>query len=197
MSREANVLATLRKPTAQTETAELGRIFADHHARIYRAAYRITGNTTDAEDVLQNVFLRLARQDGSGGGASDGPDLGPAPAANLEGYLYRAAINSALDLCRKRRLQPALTADLEPLPEPAAGGPRPGEELELRGWLRRALAALSPRQAEMFVLRYLEGYDNREIAQLMQTSQAVVAVSLFRVRSRLKKSMRALAGGAR
>jgi RNA polymerase sigma-70 factor (ECF subfamily) len=184
------VLATLHKPTAQTEAAELSRIFEDHHARIYRAAYRITGNSTDAEDVLQNVFLRLARQ--------DEPDAaGPSRAGNVEGYLYRAAINSALDLCRKRRLQPALYADLEAPPEPEAGGPRPGEELELRGWLRRALAALSPRQAEMFVLRYIEGYDNREIAQLMQTSQAVVAVSLFRVRSRLKTSMRMLAGGAR
>src|SRR3954447_19356370 len=106
MSREANVLATLRKPTAQTETAELGRIFEDHHARIYRAAYRITGNATDAEDVLQNVFLRLARQD-----VPDG-DPAPGPTGNVEGYLYRAAINSALDLCRKRRLQPTLYADL-------------------------------------------------------------------------------------
>jgi len=168
-------------------------MFHDHRTRVFRAAYRITGNSTDAEDVLQNVFLRLARQDEPGGAG----DLAPGPAGNVEGYLYRAAINSALDLCRTRRRQPALYADLEAPPEPEAGGPRPGEELELRGWLRRALAALSPRQAEMFVLRYIEGYDNREIAQLMQTSQAVVAVSLFRVRSRLKKSIRALAGGAR
>jgi DNA-directed RNA polymerase specialized sigma24 family protein len=49
----------------------------------------------------------------------------------------------------------------------------------------------------MFVLRYLEGYDNREIAQLLETSRAVVAVSLFRARRQLQKEIAALAGGTR
>jgi len=185
------VLATLRKPTPQPEAAELGRIFEEHHGRVFRAAYRITGNASDAEDVLQNVFLRLARREQ----AEPADDGSPDPATNLEGYLYRAAINSALDLCRSRRRQPAVGTD--GAPEPAASGARPGDELELRGWLRQALGLLSPRQAEMFVLRYVEGYDNREIARLLTTSQAVVAVSLFRARGRLRKEIRSLAGGAR
>ena len=48
----------------------------------------------------------------------------------------------------------------------------------------------------MFVLRYIEGYDNREIAQMLETSPAVVAVSLFRARNQLQKEFRKLAGGA-
>jgi RNA polymerase sigma-70 factor (ECF subfamily) len=183
---EAHVLATLRKPSVSTEVAELGRIFEEHHARLCRAAYRITGSASDAEDVLQNVFLRLAR-------TGDGPE----PGGNLEGYLYRAAINTAVDLVRARRRQPTSGPDSEAAIERTASGAGPGDEIELRGWLRQALVSLSPRQAEMFVLRYLEGYDNREIAQLLDTSRAVVAVSLFRARRQLQKELGALAGGTR
>jgi RNA polymerase sigma-70 factor (ECF subfamily) len=177
------LLATLRKPPTEPETAELARVFEDHHRRVFRAAYRITGSASDAEDVLQSVFLRLARND-------------PNPAAidNLASYLYRAAINSALDLCRSR-----WQTDRQALDEGgrAAAGAPASETAEIRAWLRRALTTLSARQAEIFVLRYLEGYDNREIAQMLDTSAAVVAVSLFRARSQLRREFRKLAGGSR
>ena len=66
---------------------------------------------------------------------------------------------------------------------------------EIRDQLRRALADLHPRVAEMFTLRYLEGLGNREIARLMDTSQAVVAVTLFRARVQLKKGLGAFRRG--
>jgi RNA polymerase sigma-70 factor (ECF subfamily) len=68
--------------------------------------------------------------------------------------------------------------------------------LEIQNWLRRELATLNPRAAEMFALRYLEGLGNPEIAQMMNTSQAVVAVTLHRTRARLKKHLRAFRKGA-
>jgi RNA polymerase sigma factor (sigma-70 family) len=178
------LLATLRKPPAEPDTAELARAFEEHHARVYRAAYRITGSTSDAEDVLQSVFLRLARLDRS-----------PATIDNLASYLYRAAINSALDVCRSRWQTDRVAGE-----DPGGGADRatpPGELVEMRAWLRRALTTVSPRQAEMFVLRYLEGYDNREIAQMLGTSEAVVAVSLFRARAQLQRQFRKLSGGGR
>jgi RNA polymerase sigma-70 factor (ECF subfamily) len=171
------VLANVRIPPTHTFTAELARIFEEHQARVYRAAYRITGNATDAEDVLQGVFLRLA-------------EAGGAALASPGSYLYRAAINGALDLCRSR-----WRTGRVPLADEAGAAPGGPEAAELRAWLRRALTTLSARQAEMFVLRYLEGYDNREIAQLLETSQAVVAVSLFRARTQLQMQFRRLSGG--
>jgi RNA polymerase sigma-70 factor (ECF subfamily) len=68
--------------------------------------------------------------------------------------------------------------------------------LEIKNWLRRELAALNPRAAEMFALRYLEGVDNPEIARTMKTSQAVVAVTLHRTRARLRKRLRGFMKGA-
>jgi RNA polymerase sigma-70 factor (ECF subfamily) len=63
---------------------------------------------------------------------------------------------------------------------------------ELGARLRLVISELAPRAAEMFTLRYLEELGNREIAVLMGTSQAVVAVTLHQTRSKLKKRLREL-----
>lgn len=161
----------------------LERLFHDHHARVYRAAYRVTGSATDAEDVLQTVFLRLARKGGA------------APLDNPASYLYRAAVNAALDVLRRRQaVQPLEAAEDAPA---AAAAPELVDVAELRGALRSALARLSPRAAEMFALRYLEGHANREIARHMRTSAAVVAVTLFRARRQLKDDLRRFLAGRR
>jgi RNA polymerase sigma factor (sigma-70 family) len=167
-------------------TVSLSRLFGEHHRRVLKAAYRITGNMADAEDVAQIVFLRLASADG--------------PMTNAGSYLYRAAINGALDLLRRRKA--AATEPLEGAAGIASTGPgsSPEREMsntELGNLLRMAIAELAPRAAEMFTLRYLEELGNREIAALMGTSQAVVAVTLHNARSRLKKRLRELEWGDR
>jgi RNA polymerase sigma factor (sigma-70 family) len=68
---------------------------------------------------------------------------------------------------------------------------------QLGDLLRLAIGELAPRTAEMFTLRYLEELGNREIAALMGTSQAVVAVTLHHARSRLKKRLTELERGKR
>jgi RNA polymerase sigma-70 factor (ECF subfamily) len=167
----------------QALPGSLSQIYLGHHDRLFRAAYRITGSSSDAEDVVQTVFLRLAIREE----ATESAD-------NLSAYLYRAAINSALDLLRARR-----EGKLVPLDQAqchaADDDSSPVEDHGLRSWLRQALAQLSPRWAEMFVLKHVEGCNNGEIARLCGTSQAVVAVTLFRARARLKSELAAQLGG--
>jgi len=167
----------------KTESAmQLERLFRDHNGRVLRAAYRITGSMADAEDVAQAVFLRMAHV-----GIS---------VANAESYLYRAAINGALDLLRKRVRENAVELDDE-LPEGQAGPERHCEGDELRTWLRQALAGLDPKAAQMFVLRYVENCDLGEIARALNTSRAVVAVILHRTRTRLRNDFRTKMRGKR
>ncbi|HEX9801158.1 MAG TPA: sigma-70 family RNA polymerase sigma factor [Thermoanaerobaculia bacterium] len=166
--------------------ARLERLWSAHSEAVFRAAYRVTGNPADAEDVLQTVFLRLARR------GDDELD------ERAGGYLHRSAVNAALDVVRSRQ-----RAGWVPL-EPAAGhatlaadAPDPERQQasrELRANLRLALARLSPRAAEIFALRYFEGLPNREIADLLSVSQGVVAVLLHRTRARLRKELVALEG---
>jgi RNA polymerase sigma-70 factor (ECF subfamily) len=152
---------------------EVERLFRTHHGLVFRVAYRITGNATDAEDVLQTVFLRLM-----------GRDESARPLENCESYLRRAAINAALDVLRARR-----AAETLPL-EDSQPDPRQPDRRELRDCLRRSLASLNPEAAQVFALRFFEGHSNPEIARMLGISQVRVAVTVHRTRRQLQKEMR-------
>jgi RNA polymerase sigma-70 factor (ECF subfamily) len=168
---------------------DLDLIFREHHATVFRAAYRVTGNASDAEDVLQTVFMRLLRRQ---------PDA--QAVGNMQGYLRRAAVNAALDLIRSRQSAPQVALDdVAPLlSENASLAPdRLLRSSEIRTWLREAVARLSPRAAEMFSLRFFEGRDNPEIAQALGTTPASVAVTLSRTRDRIQEEFRLYMGEIR
>jgi RNA polymerase sigma-70 factor (ECF subfamily) len=180
---QANMAATAgtKAGTAAPGTT-LEQVFTDHKEMVFRVAYRITGNASDAEDVLQAVFLRLLRQ------------TQPAEIVSMKAYLHRSAVNAALDLLRLRKDAHSVSLEEDGSSAASAGGQ---ESSELREWLRLALAGINPRWAEMFVLRFVEGYSNGEIARMMNTSAAVVAVLLHRTRTQLKKDYLAAARGRR
>lgn len=171
----------LRAVPAAQGAGELERLFREHHAQVFRAAYRITGSVTDAEDVLQTIFLRLAAN-------AETPDL-----ANPGGYLHRAAVNAALDLVRRRGRVRLVSFDsmesAQELKNPDSGPEQAHADRELRALLRHAVAKLGERAATIFALRYFEGYDNNQIAELLGTSPTVVAVTLHRVRTRLRREI--------
>ncbi len=165
-------------------------LFAEQGAKAFRAAFRITGNAMDAEDVVQTVFLRLLRQ-------------GEIPAGEgAGGYVYRSAVHGALDLVRSRQRAGWVPLESDDHPSVALADPAPGpgrerELAELRRALRLAIARLTPRSAEIFALRYFEGLGNREIAELTGTSAGVVAVLLHRTRARLRRELETLLGESR
>jgi len=181
------LMAVPLEPAPSVPAAELERIFRENHALVFRAAYRITGNVDDAEDVLQTVFLRMLKRD------SSAEAIG-----NMASFLHRAAVNAALDLMRSRQNIRNIPLDeLEPvLAEPAHRSPdREQTSGEIREWLRGALARLNPRIASMFAMRFFEGKENPEIARLMNTTPGTVAVTISRTRDRLEKEFRVYMGG--
>ena len=160
---------------------DLENLFQTHHARVFRTAQRITGSAADAEDVLQTVFLRLVK-------GQDDYDL----SHNPEAYLSRAAINASLDLLRSRTRAKAVALD-DVNTEALASGFRNPElahaDRELQALVRQAVSRLGKTAGEMFVLRYYEGFDNKEIAVVMNTSPLVVGVVLHRARTKLRKEI--------
>ena len=160
---------------------EVENLFREHHDRVFRTAYRITGSVVDAEDVLQTIFLRLVKR-------KHKIELSPGP----ESYLHRAAINASLDLMRSRSRVSSIPFEDVAAAAIASSGPSPEAEhsnRELRRVIRQSVAQLSERTAEIVVLKYFEGYGNREIAELLGTSQMAVAVYLHRARARLRKEI--------
>ncbi len=185
---EAKVLASAGRNSisagAMENQSPLEILFRQHSDRVFRTANRVTGSAADAEDVLQTVFLRLAR----------GPES-PSMLENPEGYFARAAINASLDLLRSRKRSRAIAFDdVEPAAAVAALVSRKNPESrhadrELRNLIRAAVSRLGANAAQMFTLRYFEGYDNGEIARIMSTSALVVGVTLHRARARLRKEI--------
>lgn len=156
-------------------------LFQEHYDQVFRTAYRITGNVVDSEDVLQTVFLRIMR-------SQEEKDLSPNP----KSYLIRAAINASLDIVRARSRAKSISIDqvtdfsttnkmLNPQTEQ--------EDRELRKQIQKAISSLGEKAAEVFILRFLEGYDNQEIARLLGMSQIMVAVILHRARTKVRKEL--------
>ncbi len=176
--RKGDVEAALKSRIEPTPPEELEQIFRDHHGRIIQAAYRVTGSLTDAEDVLQTVFLRLLKRESP-----------PNSSDQLGSYLHRAAVNAGIDLLRSRQSRRRVALEDVQIRLEEDRTARPDDRQmgrELRQWLRHAIAQLSPQAAEIFALRYLEGYRNQEIAEMVGTSPGVVAVVLHRARNRLR-----------
>ena len=179
--------APVRKKSTMLDSTDasvnLESLFERHHDRVFRAAYRVTGSAADAEDALQTVFLRLAR--------SAEPFVVP---ENPESYFARAAVNASLDLLRARKRSRLvaiddLESDSASLDLVSRNPASTHEDRELRNFIREAVSKLAPTAGQMFALRYFEGYDNGEIARLMNTSALVVGVTLHRARTRLRKEI--------
>ena len=147
-------------------------LYEQHYETVFRAALRITGRPADAEDVLQTVFLRVLSQ-----GEQD--EAAQRPAA----YFRRAAVNAGVDLLRRRTVRAETSYD------DAAPHAVVESRLLLKEQLRRAIATLERDDAAMFLLRYVEGLTNQELADLFQLEKNNVAVRLHRIRLRLQAEM--------
>jgi RNA polymerase sigma-70 factor, ECF subfamily len=157
--------------TSAPGPAGLAELYERHHEAVFRAAFRITGNSADAEDVLQTVFMRVL--------SGNEPEAAGRPAA----YFRRAAINAAIDLLRRRAVHAATAYD-DQAPHAAVE-----PALLLKQQLRRAIATLEPDDASLFLLRFVEGLSNQELADMFQLEKNNVAVRLHRIRVRLQEEL--------
>lgn len=192
LSRRKGVIAATASPQSDSPPVPAGpmdveSMFREYHAMVYRTAYRVTGSAADAEDVLQTVFLRLTRRT---------PDA--EPMGTVEGYLRRSAVNAAVDLVRARHSARSVQIDDVPPLHLTQDSPLNPERAlrggEIRDWLRGAIAKLSPRAAEIFTMRFFEDKENPEIAEILGTTTATVAVTLHRTRERIHKEFRTFMG---
>jgi RNA polymerase sigma-70 factor (ECF subfamily) len=159
---------------------DLEQLFQEHSRLVYRTAYVVTGSRHDAEDVLQSVFVKLLQR-------GLPPDATPHP----ERYLHRAAINLSLNVLRNRKRR-RLVDDVELLEIPAARGDGDDGASERDEYerLTQAMTHLKPRALEILLLYYKQGDSTAQIAERLGTSQSTIAVTLFRIRARLRGLLR-------
>jgi RNA polymerase sigma factor (sigma-70 family) len=141
---------------------------------VFKAAYRVLGDTSQAEDVQQTVFLKLIESK-------------PKAVDSWPAYLAASAMRGAIDLLRRQRrwwhllpLWESQELSTDESPEQI------GMDHERRKRLRVALAQLPRRESQCFCLRHLQGMEIAEIAQVMELSENNVNVTLHRARRRLE-----------
>jgi len=185
-----DLLASLRRG----EMGALEALAKRYGSKIYRLAFGVTRNQADAEEVLQDVLLTLARKGGSFEGRSA-----------LGSWLYRITTNAALNKRRGKRLE--LETPLEDLlPTFKADGHRAGdrtfiladwsqnpeEELlsgERRRVLERAIDSLPDHYRAVLVLRDVEGLSNESVAEVLDESVPSVKSRLHRARMVLREQL--------
>jgi RNA polymerase sigma-70 factor (ECF subfamily) len=177
-------MSTVMKPgeASGQPAQEFEKFFREHYQLVYRTAYSVTGRPEDAEDIVQAIFLKLLHRDAP-------LDLG----RNPSGYLYRAAVNLALDTIRRRNRHVLIFDNKYFEQSDKAADANTAEELDSRLW--KAIGQLHPSSAEILILRYVHNFSLTDIARMVGSTRATVAVSLFRSRSRLKKLIRESSGG--
>jgi RNA polymerase sigma-70 factor (ECF subfamily) len=168
-------IAAVRQDEALPE--DLEKLFQEHSRLVYRTAFAITGSRHDAEDVLQSVFVKLLQR-----GLPADVSQNPAP------YLHRAAVNLSLNVLRNRKRRRLVDGvELLEIPATAENASDDARERDEYERLTQAMTRLSPRALEILLLFYKHDYSNAQIAEKLGTSPSVIAVTLFRIRARLRR----------
>lgn len=170
---------------ARQGDGEAFRALVEQHSRsVFRLAYRMTGNEQDAEDVVQESFLRAYRQ------------LGRFESrANFGTWLYRITANCAVDLMRSKQARHDQSR-AEPLDEAAdqttSSGPDPERmagSAEIQRRVAQALEALSPLERAAFTLRHYEGRSIDEISRALGLGTSAAKHSVFRAVKKLRVAL--------
>jgi RNA polymerase sigma-70 factor, ECF subfamily len=153
------------------------RLYARHGARMKNLARNVLGNPVDAEDAVQETFLKVQRSIASFRGQS-----------SFVTWTYRILINTCYD-ARRSRLRKREVANEDsaetPRPEPRAPGAHPS----LRMALERALAKLTRHQRDVFLLYEVEGFRHAEIAGMLEMTKTASKNTLFQAKKNLRQML--------
>ena len=160
----------LSDPAARTapavSAAALEDLYREHAPRLKSIAHHIVGNRQDAEDAVQETFLKLHRAMGGFQGHS-----------SLGTWLCRIVINVCYDITRRRKREA----------EPPEDGPAPNQQIALRAALRDALRKIHPKHRMVFLLFEAEGLRHAEIAAILEIPEGTSKAWLFEAKKELKR----------
>jgi len=168
------------------------RVLVDRYSLyLYRLAYRMTGNSHDAEEVVQEAFLRAYQKLSQFAGNS-----------NFGTWVYRIAANYSIDRIRQRNVEEARQAaptrlnedgsELDPVvlvKDPSASPERLASSSELAAKMKEALDDLTPAERTAIVMRHWEGCAIEEIAAVLKSNSNATKNTVFRAVAKLRKAL--------
>lgn len=161
------------------------RLYDVHGARMKSIALNLLGNVSDAEDAVQEAFLKIYRRAGSFKGE-----------AAFATWIYRVLVNACYDLMRTRQRRKPEVQELMPGAEAVGAREVCPIDHPLRLTLEQSLGKLSWRNRAAFLLFEVEGFRHREIADILNISEGTSRSVLFEAKQELQRLIRA-GGGVR
>jgi len=179
--------ATLAAACRAGDLRAYERLYSLHGARMKNLARNILGSSTDAEDAVQETFLKVQRSIASFRGQS-----------SFVTWTFRILVNTCYDARRSRLRKKEVAAEddtpregTSPRPEPRAAVAHPA----LRLALERALAQLTRHQRDVFLLYEVEGFRHAEISSMLEISETASKNTLFQAKKNLRQMLEAPRGG--
>jgi RNA polymerase sigma-70 factor (ECF subfamily) len=175
---------------ARAGDADAYRVLVERHSRsLFRLAFRMTGNEQDAEDVVQESFLRAYRQLAKFD-----------ERASFGTWLYRIAVNASLDLVRSRKRRNEQLAPVDPemddpvlsLPSHVPAPDRMAMSGQVRDRVSEAMNELSASERTAFVLRHFEGMCIEDVSRVLGCQPGAAKHSVFRAVQKLRRALEPL-----
>jgi RNA polymerase sigma-70 factor (ECF subfamily) len=170
------------------ESAAFQEFVDRYKKKIYYIAYDITGDHDDAEDVSQEVFIKVFRSLKTF-----------RRNAKISSWLYQISVNASIDLLRKKASKPEKSMDdieradiQENLPGSSTRAQNPersAEDLIIQKHISEALQKVSPKERSVFVMRHYNELKIREIAEILGVSPGTVKALFYRATRKLRKEL--------
>jgi RNA polymerase sigma-70 factor, ECF subfamily len=151
------------------------RLYALHGVRMKNLARNVLGSTADAEDAVQETFLKVQRSIAGFRGQS-----------SFVTWTYRILLNTCYDARRSRLRKKEVTTDEDSEQTPRMEPRAPGAHPSLRMALERALEKLTRHQRDVFLLYEVEGFRHAEIAGMLEITEAASKNTLFQAKKNLR-----------
>src|SRR6476620_8234865 len=180
---------------ARAGDSDAYRVLVERHSRaLFRLAFRMTGNQQDAEDVVQESFLRAYRQLAKFD-----------ERASLGTWLYRIAVHCSLHLLRSRKRRNETLAPADPeMDDPVLSLPsldptpdRMAMSGEVRDRVAEAMNDLSASERTAFVLRHFEGMCIEEVSRVLECQPGAAKHSVFRAVQKLRRALEPVVSAAK
>ena len=148
-------------------------LFQKYHSMVFNMSLRMLGNYQEAEDVTQDIFIKVYEKlDGFRG------------QSQFKTWLYKIASTTCIDVIRKKKsLWNFINRLIEKrsINEPEKGN-------DENSWIQEVLNKMPPNQRLLLVMRYIQGFSNKEIAEIQNTTEGTIKVQIFRAREVFKKN---------
>ncbi|HZJ58046.1 MAG TPA: sigma-70 family RNA polymerase sigma factor [Clostridia bacterium] len=180
-----NIESQLIERSVSGDTDAFGELVLLYDKRIYNYCFRMTNNADDAEDLAQEVFIKVYRNLGSFKGN-----------CKFSTWIYRIAHNTCIDNHRKKRfrlLSLSLQGDEKGEMDIPDKGPSPEEQIVSReqyGLMKECIARLKPEYKSVIILRDIQNYTYQEISDILEIPLGTVKSNISRARALLRDTLK-------